>query len=88
MLFKEILSVLTKADLLSNIRWLWHPTDIIIGIPGPYLADWKNDDAAIYHTNKHLSKKENYISKWSDKNDILVFYRGIRDSNVINNSLG
>lgn len=38
----------------------------IIDIIGPYLVDGKNNDAAIL--NKHLSKKKNCISKWSDKN--------------------
>lgn len=36
----------------------------IINILGPYFADGKNNDAAIL--NKHLSKKENCMLKWSE----------------------
>lgn len=58
----------------------------IIDILGPYLAERENNDAAIL--NKHLSKEENCISKWSDKNDILVLDRSFRDSLDIIMSVG
>lgn len=45
-------------------------------------ADGKHNDAAIL--NKHLPKTENCILKWSDKSDILVLYKGFRDSTDIN----
>ena len=51
----------------------------IIDILGPYLANGKNNDAAIL--NKHLSKKQcNNILNWSQSNDVLVLERGFQDS--------
>lgn len=46
----------------------WHPW--------PVPCRWENNDIAFL--NKHLSKKENCISKWSYKNDILVLDGGFR----------
>lgn len=41
---------------------VWHPSDISL----TFLAcPWKNNDTAIF--NKHLSKKENCSSNWSEK---------------------
>lgn len=42
----------------------------IIDILGPYLADGKNNDAAIL--NKHLLGDENGLYNWAKKDDILV----------------
>lgn len=49
----------------------------IIDIHGPYLADGKNNDAAIL--NKHLVE-ENGLYNCAKKDDILVLDRGFRDS--------
>ena len=38
----------------------------LFDIDGPYFADGRNNDAAIL--NKHLSKTDSYIFKWSKKN--------------------
>lgn len=55
----------------------------VIDILGPYLASGKKMMPLFYF----LSKKENSISKWSDKNDILVLDRGFGDSLDIMNSM-
>lgn len=49
----------------------------ILDILGPFLADGKNNDAAIL--NQHLREGEGLL-KWAEENDILVLDRGFRDS--------
>lgn len=49
----------------------------ILDILGPYLADGKNNDAAIL--NQHLREGEGLL-KWAEEKDISVLDRGFRDS--------
>ena len=58
----------------------------IIDILGPFLADGKNNDAAIL--NVFLQNKESAIRKWLAQNDIFVVDRGFRDSVDLIESLG
>ena len=58
----------------------------LIDILGPYSADGRNNDAAIL--NKHVSKKDSHILKWSEENEILVLDRGFRDSLYLIESVG
>ena len=58
----------------------------IIDILGPFLADGKNNDAAIL--NSLLYNKESSLRKWLAQNDIFVVDRGFRDSVDLIESLG
>ena len=60
--------------------------DYLIDILGPYFANGRNNDAAIL--NKHVSKKDSHILKWSEENEILVLDRGFRDSLDLIESVG